>query len=117
MSVEYGSDLHLAKLTPEFIKFQAILGWRIKDTVQWAPFARLRDLHGWPRLIRACEQADPGDRWASTLEKLCNIYAKQSLDASLEASNRERMGKVVPTNNSERAALFSQLLTKHGLKP
>lgn len=29
MDEAYGSDLHLAKLTPEFSRFQATLGWRI----------------------------------------------------------------------------------------
>jgi hypothetical protein len=106
----FGGDLHLAKLTPEFSRFQAILGWRIKSTDQWAPFARLRDIHGWKRLTRACEQCEPGSRWASDMEKLCNQYAKDEADAERELSQREAMvTRVKPTNHEERARKFREI--------
>lgn len=105
-----GADLHLARLTPDFARFQAILGWKIRDTAQWAPFARLRDLHGWKRLIRAAEQCDPGARWASDMEKLCRQYAVNEVEATKEAASRERIAAMPkPTNSKESAQLFAAI--------
>lgn len=104
----FGSDLHLARLAPEFSRFQAILGWRIKSTDQWAPFARLRDIHGWKRLIRACEQCEPGARWASDMERLCIQYAKDEADAA----HPRPPSPPKPTNHAERAAQFAAIRRK-----
>lgn len=113
---DYGSDLHLAKLTPEFTRFQAILGWRIKDTAQWAPFARLVALHGWKRLIRAAEQCEPGARWPSDMERLCQQYQRDQTQMEREAEERERLAALPkPTNHAERAKLFSDIMARHGL--
>ena len=102
----FGEDLHLAKLTPEFSLFQAILGWRIKSTDQWAPFARLRDIYGWKKLTKACEQCEPGSRWASDMEKLCRTYAKD--DAEAEAMATKEPPK--PRPDPKQAAIhFAQI--------
>lgn len=111
-----GADLHLARLTPDFARFQAILGWKIKETVQWAPFARLRDIHGWKRLIRACEQCDPGARWASDMEKLCRQYESDALQSSAEADMRERgAARVKPANRQDSAKLFAEIRARNGV--
>ena len=81
-----GGDLHLVRLTPEFSHFQAILGWRIRQTEQWAPFSRLVSLHGWKRVIRAAEQCEPGHRWAADIERQCREYAKQEANATKQAA-------------------------------
>lgn len=115
-AISPGSDLHFAKLTPDFARFQAILGWRIKETAQWAPFARLRDLHGWKRLIRAAEQCEPGARWASDMEKLCRQYAMNEADSLKEAETRERIASTPkPKNSAESAKLFSEIRKRIGV--
>jgi hypothetical protein len=111
-----GADLHLARLTPDFARFQAVLGWRIKETAQWAPFARLRDIHGWKRLIRAAEQCDPGARWASDMEKLCRQYALTEAESIKEAEARERMASAPkPQNPAQSAKLFSEIRKRIGV--
>lgn len=113
---DFGSDLHLAKLLPEFSRLQAILGRRIKETDQWAPYARLVALHGWKRLLRAAEQADPDKRWAPDLERLCNQYAKEAADEERAAQERERIAALPkPKNPQESAALFAQIRERHGV--
>lgn len=82
--IDYGADLQYAKLLPEFAKLQAILGRSLRDTDSWAPYARLVALHGWKRLIRAAEQADPDKRWAPDLEKWCNQFAKDEAEANAQ---------------------------------
>lgn len=114
----FGDDLHLAKLTPEFARFQAILGWRIKDTAQWAPFARLVALHGWKRLIRAAEQCEPGARWPSDMERLCQQYQRDQAQMEREAEERERIAALPkPTDHAARAALFREIMARHGVGP
>ncbi len=113
MTEEYGSDLHLAKLTPEFSRFQAILGWRIKSTDQWAPFARLRDLYGWKKLTKACEQCDPMSRWAKDMEVLCRQYAKDDADEAVAPPPPRPPPS--PKAAKEAGILFSQLRQKHGV--
>lgn len=90
MPETYGHDLHLARLLPEFTRLQAILGRKLRDTDSWAPYARLVALHGWKRLIRAAEQADPDKRWANDLERLCNRYADEAKQEAREAEQRAR---------------------------
>lgn len=109
--IDFGADLHLARLTPEFSRLQAILGRRLRDTDQWAPYSRLVQIHGWKRLIRAAEQADPDKRWASDLEKWCNQFAKDEADAM-----QPPPAPTAPLTKEERqsrAALFAQLREKY----
>lgn len=112
----FGSDLHLAKLLPEFSRLQAILGRRLRDTDQWAPYARLVALHGWKRLLRAAEQADPDKRWAPDLEKLCNRYAEEAKQDEREAEQRAReAARPKPQNRREMGALFQSIRERHGV--
>lgn len=104
---DYGSDLHLAKLLPEFSRLQAILGRKIRDTDSWAPYARLVALHSWKRLIRAAEQADPDKRWAPDLERLCQQYAKDEADAALEPPPHPPL--IPREERARRAAEFAEL--------
>lgn len=106
----YGGDLHLVRLTPEFSQLCAVLGWRIKSTDQWAPFARLVSIHGWKRLLRALERCEPGKRWAQDAERECLQLHRDELDAEREWESRRRAeGVPKHTNGKERAELFSQI--------
>ena len=113
---DFGSDLHLAKLLPEFSRLQAILGRRLRDTEQWAPYARLVALHGWKRLLRAAEQADPDKRWAPDLEKLCNRYAEETKQEEREAEQRAReASRPKPTDRKGMGELFRSVRERHGV--
>lgn len=104
---DYGSDLHLVRLTPEFSRLCAILGYRLKETIQWAPYARLVHLHGWKRLLKAIERCEPGKRWASDAERECQAMERDELSAAQEWEARQR--RVVPVDCAERAALFREI--------
>jgi len=104
-----GGDLHLARLTPEFARFQAILGWRIRQTEQWAPFARLVSLHGWKRVIRAAEQCDPGKRWASDIERQCREYARQEAEAIRQAAQDQEVSAIKAKPKGDWAAVIAKV--------
>ncbi len=78
----YGEDFHLARLTGEFTQLCGIIGYRIKDTIGWAPWSRLVSLYSWRKVLRAVEQCAPGQRWAADAEKYCIQYAKDEADAA-----------------------------------
>ncbi len=113
MTEDYGSDLHLAKLQPEFTRLCAILGWRVKDCAQWAPWHRLVSLYQWKKVLRAVEQCAPGQRWPADAERYCQQYAKDDADAqslALKPTPRPR-----PKDPHEASALFSSIRTKYGV--
>ena len=110
---DYGSDLHLAKLQPEFTRLCAVLGWRVKDCAQWAPWHRLVSLYQWKKVLRAVEQCAPGQRWPADAERYCIQYAKDDADAqslALKPDPRPR-----PKDPHESAATFAAVLKRHGL--
>lgn len=107
--IDFGSDLHLAKLLPEFAQLQAILGWRIKETIQWAPYSRLVQIHGWKRLLKAVERCEPGKRWASDAERECQQLAKDEADSLRAYESRQRMERVEVGDRKERGEMFREI--------
>ena len=108
---DYGSDLHLAKLTPEFSRLQATIGRKLRDTDSWAPWSRLVALHGWKRLLRAVEQCAPNERWPNVAETFCQQYAKDDAQPAPVTTPTPRR------KDPERAALFAQIRARVMEKP
>jgi len=82
-----GHDLHMARLTPEFARWQARLGYSVKRTEQWAPWSLLRDKWGWSILIRAterCEANDAGFKAVHNVGKMCAILKREDAEAAAE---------------------------------
>ncbi len=107
MTENYGSDLHLAKLQPEFTRLCAVLGWRIKDTAQWAPWHRLVSLYQWKKVLRAVEQCAPGQRWPADAERYCIQYAKDEADAQQQASKPDPRPR--PKDGKEASRVFAEI--------
>jgi hypothetical protein len=106
-------DLHLARLQPEFARLCGVIGYRIKDTIGWAPWSRLVSLYSWKKVLRAVEQCAPGQRWPADAERYCIQYAKDDADAqslALKPDPRPR-----PKDPHEASALFSSIRTKYGV--
>jgi len=110
MDEPYGSDLHLAKLLPEFSRLQATIGRKLRDTDSWAPWARLVSLHGWKRLLRAVEQCAPNERWPNVAETFCQQYAKDEATVLAPAPAPRP-----PMDNKAAARQFASIRTKYGV--
>ena len=111
-AVNYGEDIHMARLLPEFTRLCAILGWRIKDCAQWAPWDRLVRLYSWKKVLRAVEQCSPGQRWPADAERYCQQYAKDDADAQSLSPKEPPKPRPDP---KLAASLFSSIRTKYGV--
>jgi hypothetical protein len=96
-------------------RLEAALGWTIKVTAQWAPWDRLRSIYGWPRLLRAVEACEPGQRFPSDAEKLCLQYQRDSEQEAREAKAREVRDTPVQRSPDE---VRYEIWSKHyGIEP
>ncbi len=111
----YGEDFHLARLQPEFTRLCAVIGYRIKDTIGWAPWSRLVNLYQWKKVLRAVEQCSPGDRWPASAERYCRAYAKDEQDAT--ATPPPPRPPPSPKAAKEAGLAFATILRQKGLRP
>jgi hypothetical protein len=114
-----GDDLHLARLTPEFREFAALLGHSPKTTDSWAPYALLVQEHGWNRLLRAAKQLHGQPNvFPRDYARLCIQYKQDSEAEEREAKERQvRDAPVVKTPDEDRFAIWLPQYEKTGVYP
>jgi hypothetical protein len=98
---------------PEYKQLAAIVGKGKLRHDLWDAWARVVDLHGWRRVLKAADALEPDARWSGQVETLCRAYAKDEADAQQQASKPDPRPR--PKDPHESAATFAAVLKRHGL--
>jgi len=100
---------------PEYKQLAAIVGKGKLRHDLWDAWARVVDLHGWRRVLKAADALEPDARWSGQVETLCRQYAKDEQDATLTPPPPRPPPS--PKAAKEAGLLFSQILRSKGLRP
>ncbi len=98
---------------PEYKQLAAIVGKGKLRHDLWDAWARIVELHGWRRVLKAADALEPEARWCSGVETLCRAYAKDDDDAkalTLKPDPRPR-----PKDPHESAATFARIRNTYGV--
>lgn len=100
---------------PEYKQLAAIVGKGKLRHDLWDAWARIVEIHGWRRVLKAADALEPDARWSGQVETLCRTYAKDESDAEAQANRPKPAPR--PADPKQAALTFAAILRQKGLRP